>query len=60
MNFHIFIYKSILIHFHFKKSDLYKLLKKKHTTLFAKEFLIKNEFLGQLYLQNNFWTIFIK
>ena len=54
MNFYNFIYKSILIHFHLKKSDVYKLFKK--TTLFAKEFF----FLNLLFLKNTFNPILIK
>ena len=50
MNFYNFIYKSILIHFHLKKTFFWTILLKINfrTTLFTKQFLdnfVKNNFL---------------
>ena len=59
MNFYNFIFKKKYFDlFSFKKSDLYKLLKK-NMTLFAKEFLIKKK-LNPLFLKITFNPILIK
>ena len=60
MNFYNFIYKSILIHFHFKKVIFTNHLN--DITLFAKEILIKkkNKDLNSLFLKNTFNPILIK